>query len=146
MCSRMCLVSSVLDNLLLRLSNTSAQGTFSNNAFKTESSMWMWIPPLPSLPNSASANRFKCSSKKLRLPLPYFYPSGGAQQLSLKGVKTEWVQVWSNSIRFAIYTVKSKQTYQTFKTITMMWWFEVRYALQFVPVNCNLLSLCIYPL
>ena len=36
-----------------------------------------------------------------------------------KGVKIEWVQVWTNSIRFAIYAVKSKQTYQTSKTITM---------------------------
>lgn len=35
---------------------------FSNNAFKIESSMWMWIPPLPSLPNPASANRFKKDS------------------------------------------------------------------------------------
>ena len=37
---------------------------------------------------------------------------------SIKGVKTKWVQVWANLIRFAIYAVKSKQTYQTSKTIT----------------------------
>ena len=37
----------------------------------------------------------------------------------LKGVKTEWVQVLANSIHFATYAVKSKQTYQTSKTITI---------------------------
>ena len=36
-----------------------------------------------------------------------------------KGVKTEWVQVWANLICFAIYAVKSKQTYQTSRTVTM---------------------------
>ena len=56
----------------------------------------------------------------------------------------DWVGV--NSIRFAIYAMKSKQTYQTSKTITMTWWLEVRYALQFVPVSCHLLPLCIHPL
>ena len=39
----------------------------------------------------------------------------------LKGVKTEWVKVWENLICFAIYAMESKQTYQTFKTITMTW-------------------------
>ena len=34
----------------------------------------------------------------------------GSKVCNLKGVKTEWVQVWSNLIRFAIYAVKSKQT------------------------------------
>ena len=53
----------------------------------------------------------------------------------LKEVKTEWVQVWANSIRFAIYAVKSKQTYQTSNTITMTWRLEVKHALQFVPVS-----------
>ena len=44
----MCLVSSVRANLLFKLSNTSVQGTFSNKAFKTESSMWIVIPvPVP---------------------------------------------------------------------------------------------------
>ena len=62
---------------------------------------------------------------------------------ALKGVKTEWVQVLANSIRFAIYVVKSKQTYQTSKTITMTWWLEVRYALQLVPIRYHLLPLCI---
>ena len=65
---------------------------------------------------------------------------------SLKGVKTEWMQVWENSIHFAIYAMKSKQTYQTSKTIRMTWWSEARYALQFVPVSCHLLPLCIHPL
>ena len=41
--------------------------------------------------------------------------------MALKGVKTEGVQVWANLIRFAIYAVKSKQTYQTSKTIAMTW-------------------------
>ena len=40
------------------------------------------------------------------------------QWCALNGVKTEWVHVWANSVRFAIYAVKSKQTYQTSKTIT----------------------------
>ena len=40
----------------------------------------------------------------------------------LKWVKTEWVQVWANSIHFVIYAVNSKETYQTSKIImTMMW-------------------------
>ena len=43
----------------------------------------------------------------------------GQSQRALKGVKTEWVQVGANSIRFAIYAMKSNQTYQTFKIITM---------------------------
>ena len=64
----------------------------------------------------------------------------------LKGVKTKWVQVWTNLISFAGYAVKSKQTYQTSKTITMMWRLEVRYALQFMPVSFHLLPLCINPL
>ena len=37
----------------------------------------------------------------------------------VKGVKTEWVQVWANSIHFTSYAMKSKQTYQTSKTITI---------------------------
>ena len=63
--------------------------------------------------------------------------------LALKGVKTEWMQLWANWIHFAIYAVKSKQTYQTSKTTTMTRWLEVRYALQFMPVNCHLLPLYI---
>ena len=45
----------------------------------------------------------------------------GKISYQVKGVKTEWVQVWANSIHFAIYAVKSKQTYQTSKTITVTW-------------------------
>ena len=40
---------------------------------------------------------------------------------ALKRVKKKWAQVWANSIRFATYAVKSKQTYQTSKTIAMTW-------------------------
>ena len=32
-----------------------------------------------------------------------------AQWEIVKGVKTEWVQVWANSNRFAIYAVKLKK-------------------------------------
>ena len=67
-------------------------------------------------------------------------------ECSVKGVKTEWEQVWANVIRFAIYAMKSKQTYQSSKTMTMAWWLEVRYALQFWPVSCNLLPLYIHPI
>ena len=46
----MCFVSSVLDNLLLKLSKTSFHGTFSIKVFKIESSMWIVIPvPVPVL-------------------------------------------------------------------------------------------------
>ena len=67
-------------------------------------------------------------------------------QTRLKGVKTELVQVWANSIRFTISAVKSKQTYQPSKTITTTWWLEVKYALQFMPVSCHLLPLFIHTL
>jgi len=45
----------------------------------------------------------------------------GMYLCTLKGLKTEWVQVWANSICFAIYGAKSKQTYETSETITMTW-------------------------
>ena len=62
-------------------------------------------------------------------------------------VGEDWVGAsLGKSICFAIYGVKSKQTFQTSKTLTMMSWLEVRYALQFLPVRCHLLPLCIHPL
>ena len=35
-----------------------------------------------------------------------------AHSKCLKGVKTEWVQVWTNSIHFVTHAVKSRQVYQ----------------------------------
>ena len=49
------------------------------------------------------------------------YVPGRKLTCFVKGVKTEWVQVWANSIYFAIDAVKSKQTYQTSKIITTTW-------------------------
>ena len=39
---------------------------------------------------------------------------------SIKGVKTKWVQVWANLIRFAIYAVKSNQTTKLLEGICLL--------------------------
>ena len=67
-------------------------------------------------------NLYLCQSKDLITPQELSCHSIGIYLATiLKGVKTEWVQIWANSIGFAIYAIKSKQTYQTSKTIIMMW-------------------------
>ena len=60
--------------------------------------------PAPEAPRLPAEGRQASIFLILFSSIPYYYILH-ACNFRVKGVKTEWVQVWANSIRFAIYAV-----------------------------------------